>query len=229
MPKPATRPVPRHRPRADRSRHVVEIAVFSRVSCRFRGSGTRRRRGTIFAEISQRRSGARSLRESSLCPETPVAARSCRGGTAANTNGARAYRAGLQFCHAIGAVVTKMLRQSSPGRGKRRDRQARQVNPDEWALIKFDVMFTALRGDGPGCLLLRAAPAPLEQALVIDIQILDLVTDHAGRDAEVARRGVDVSLRPLEGVGDQVSLEAGREQLEAAGCGAVRAVGHLQG
>src|SRR5208282_723461 len=30
MPKLATRPVRRHRPRADRSRHVVEIAFFSR-------------------------------------------------------------------------------------------------------------------------------------------------------------------------------------------------------
>src|SRR5208337_4089174 len=122
MPKPATRPVPRHRPRADRSRHVVEIAVFSRVSCRFRGSGTRRRRGTIFAEISQRESRARSLPESSLFPETLVATRICRGGTAAKTDAEKAYRAGLQFCRAIGAVVTKMLHQSSPGRGKRPDR-----------------------------------------------------------------------------------------------------------
>src|SRR5271157_5020529 len=95
--------------------------------------------------------------------------------------------------------------------------------------MTLDVMFIALRGSGLGCSRLRAAAVPLEQALVIDAQILDLVADHAGRDAEVARRGVDVSLRPLEGVGDQVALEAGREQLETAGGGAVRAVGHLQG
>ncbi|MGC1717958.1 MAG: hypothetical protein WA746_03130 [Isosphaeraceae bacterium] len=73
--------------------------------------------------------------------------------------------------------------------------------------MTLDVMFTALRGSGLGCLPFRAAAGPLEQALVIDVQILDLVADHAGRDAEVARRSVDVSLRPLEGVGDQVALK----------------------
>ncbi len=94
--------------------------------------------------------------------------------------------------------------------------------------MTLDVMFTALRRSGSD-VYARAAAGPLEQALVIDVQIADLVADHAGGDAELARRGVDVSLRPLEGVGDQVSLEAGREQLEAAGGGAVGAVGHLQG
>src|SRR5271166_1031815 len=40
---------------------------------RFRGSGTRRRRGIIFAEFSQRASSGLFLREGSLFPETPIA------------------------------------------------------------------------------------------------------------------------------------------------------------
>ena len=66
-------------------------------------------------------------------------------------------------------------------------------------MVTLDVMFTGFATAAPNDYSrLGGATGPLEQALVIDVQILDLVADHAGSDAEVVRRRVDISLGPLE-------------------------------